>query len=100
MAKWQSGVVATENRPNSKAKIWKRTIYFVPLQSIREMLCECGLRLGKANKFDFSTRLAPPLQYQSESHPTSAHTERPPDTQQRPPDGPQGPHDELTEESR
>ena len=28
-------------------KIWNKPKNVVPLQSIREMLCECGLRLGK-----------------------------------------------------
>ena len=30
------------------SEIWKRTKNVVPLQSIREMLCECGLRLSIA----------------------------------------------------
>ena len=33
---------------------------WLPLQSIREMLCECGLRLGKASKLDFSLALHHP----------------------------------------
>ena len=38
---------------------------FVTLQSIREMLCECGLRLGKASKLDFSLDLHHPCNVKS-----------------------------------
>ena len=40
--------IHAENRLKSAGKIWKYWIIFVPLQSIREMLCECGLRLSIA----------------------------------------------------
>ena len=37
-----------QNRSKSGAKIWSVAKNVVPLQSIREMLCECGLRLSIA----------------------------------------------------
>ena len=49
-----------KNFEKSWQNIWKCQKNFVPLQSIREMLCERGLRLGKASKLDFSLALHHP----------------------------------------
>jgi len=40
--------IRAKNRSKSEAKIWSEAKNVVPLQSIREMLCECGLRLSIA----------------------------------------------------
>jgi len=64
--------IRAENRPKSKGKIWKRTKNVVPLQSIREMLCEFGLRLSTARASSAlrspCTTLALSIRRQARSH--------------------------------